>query len=559
MDKQLVQNKKALIELLEGAGAKFYDEQCTCPFHLDRNPSAGIFRDDTGHWRFRCFVCDITYDYYDILAKRENMDIAETLRMEPKEERTKHVYSSYWNAVGENVDSLHEYRDMEGNFLVSKIRLRTDTSRGKTYLMVSPYCGGFVRKGPEVPWPLYNLSGIADSGNKGIIVVEGEKCADALNEMGFVATTALSSSSINQTDWTPLYGKRIVIWRDNDNTGEKYAKEVQKQLMSHCIVTQVNPESLGLNEKEDVVDYIEKGHGSDDIRAILVETAKQTPAKEVEQYIEGMINGTIKAIKWPWPLLHEFSQALLPGTITVIVGAPCTGKSFFIMEALAYWIDRGERVGLHVLEENNTFHLLRALAQKSGLSDLSKSEWVEANPEIARQAMANNWDFVERMGQHLSAQPEKQVSLEEIFSWMNEQFKAGCRIVAVDPITAAGRTDNIWIADEKFVLDSKKLADKYKARIIFVTHPKKDDCTPYLGNIRGGAAYQQFAQNVFWLEKTGPRIAELANGTQEIINRRLHILKARNARESETGILAYTMTKGLRFNEHGEFQQYRDE
>ena len=51
---------------------------------------------------------------------------------------------------------------------------------------------------------------------------------------------------------------------------------------------------------------------------------------------------------------------------------------------------------------------------------------------------------------------------------------------------------------------------------------------------------------------------ELIDGSMVRINRLLHILKARNAREMETGKLAYLMTKGLRFKELGEFRKYED-
>lgn len=553
-----ITDKDSLVEILESIGASFEADQCTCPYHQDSNPSAGIFRDTKGHWRFRCFVCDLTYDYYDILAGRKGLDIGETLRNEPKEEREKHVYSDYEECLGDYTSS-YVYTDTSGGLLVTKTR-RFDVGKGrKTYRMITPYYGGFIRQAPDPPWPLYNLQAMSLQPNKAVVVVEGEKCADALKELGILATTALSSTSTGQTDWTPLYGKKIVIWPDNDSVGQKYADAVERILMPHCPVTKVDPVPLGLGEKEDVVNYIERGHGSEDIRSVLNEAAKHTPSEGVGQYIEGMIDGSIRAMGWPWELLQQYSQALLPGTITVFCGPPGCSKSLLLMEALAHWIDNDVRCALYALEENKTFHLLRALAQRAGMSELTEPDWVRSNPEATRKAMAEHKAYLDRMGQFLYAQPMKQISLLEISAWMREQLDAGCRIVAVDPITAASRGKNIWEADEEFILMSKKLADEYKASIIFVTHPTKQDATPYLGNLRGGAAYQQFVPNVFWLEKTqGLRCAELTDGSMVRVNRILHILKARNAKEMETGKLAYLMTKGLKFQELGEFKQFED-
>lgn len=562
-DLDKITDKESLVKILEEIGASFEGDQCTCPFHQDSNPSAGIFVNKERHWRFRCFVCDITYDYYDVIARRENLDIGEALRMKPTEEREKYVYSDYADALGDYTH-IHEYLDVEGRLLVTKIR-RWDEKKGcKTYQMITPYYGGFIRQAPDPPWPLYNLLALSLRPNAAVVVVEGEKCVDACTELGILATTALSSTSVSQTDWTPLYGRRIVIWPDNDGAkakyaGQKYGNAVERILMPHCQVTKVDPVPLGLGESEDVVDYIEQGHGSDDIKIVLNEAAKHTPSEGVSQYIDGMIDGSIRATGWPWELLQQYSQALLPGTITVFCGPPGCSKSLLLMEALAYWLDNDVPCALYALEENKTFHLLRALAQRAGMGELTEPDWVRANPDITRKMMAEHKAYLDKVGQHLYAQPHKQISLSDISEWMHEQLDAGCRIVAVDPITAASRGKNIWEADEEFILDTKKLADEYNASIIFMTHPVKQDSSPYLGNLRGGAAYQQFVPNVFWLEKTqGLRCAELTDGSLVRINRILHILKARNAKEMETGKLAYLMTKGLKFNELGEFKQFED-
>jgi 5S rRNA maturation endonuclease (ribonuclease M5) len=548
-----VQEKETLQEILEGAGAVFDGDSCTCPYHMDSNPSAGIFVDTQGHWRFRCFVCDLTLDYYDISVRSGN--IKENI-MEPQPERTKYVYNSYEEALGTYVNK-YEYGDSEGRLLVTKIRLQDMATGKKTYRMVVPYYGGFLRKGPPSPWPLYNIPRLNIGGKKGLVVVEGEKCVDALRELGIPATTALSSTSVSQTDWSPIYGRDVVIWPDNDKVGYKYANAVERLLSPHCKVTQVKPDSLGLGEKEDAADYIERGNGSDAIRAILREASKHTPAQGVLQYIDGMIDGSIRAVDWPWPMLHRYSQALLPGTITVLVGVPGSSKSMMLMEALAYWIDNKVPVALHVLEEDKEFHLLRALAQRAAMPKLTNTEWVYAHPNEARAAWAEHSAYLEEMGKHLYAQPDKQVNLNEIILWMTEQLDAGCRIVAVDPITAAGRDKDVWRADEEFILASKKLADQYKASLVFVTHPVKADSAPYLGNIMGGAAWQRFVQNVFWLEKTqGIKDGVLVDGRMVLMNRLLTILKARNAEEMITGKIAFNMATTLKFNELGEFKEY---
>ncbi|MCA7010107.1 AAA family ATPase [Wolbachia endosymbiont of Tribolium confusum] len=85
-------------------------------------------------------------------------------------------------------------------------------------------------KEPEIR-PLYNIPGILKSDK--VILVEGEKCAEALIEKGITATTAMfgANATLDKTDWTPLKGKHIIIWPDNDEAGNKYAKNAEKKLL----------------------------------------------------------------------------------------------------------------------------------------------------------------------------------------------------------------------------------------------------------------------------------------------------------------------------------------
>ena len=78
--------------------------------------------------------------------------------------------------------------------------------------------------------PLYNLPAFMSSST--IILVEGEKCADALISQGLVASTAMNGSKapLDKTDWTAFIDKNVIIWPDNDDTGKDYAQRVAKLL-----------------------------------------------------------------------------------------------------------------------------------------------------------------------------------------------------------------------------------------------------------------------------------------------------------------------------------------
>jgi putative DNA primase/helicase len=77
--------------------------------------------------------------------------------------------------------------------------------------------------------PLYNLDQIAANPDAMIVVVEGEKkCAPAMQVLeGTIATTSSNGArSARKTDWTPLRGRRVLMWPDADEAGLEYASEV---------------------------------------------------------------------------------------------------------------------------------------------------------------------------------------------------------------------------------------------------------------------------------------------------------------------------------------------
>ncbi len=105
---------------------------------------------------------------------------------------------------------------------------RYDTPTGKQY---RPWdAKARAMRMPE-PRPLYHLPAVALS--DAVVLVEGEKCADALMQVGIVATTAMggAATAIDKTDWTPLAGKTVAVWPDHDEAGARYADAIIPKLI----------------------------------------------------------------------------------------------------------------------------------------------------------------------------------------------------------------------------------------------------------------------------------------------------------------------------------------
>ncbi len=88
----------------------------------------------------------------------------------------------------------------EDNQIIVKV-YRYDPPEGKEYRPFDVKKSTFTA--PEIR-PLYNIPEILKSDK--VILVEGEKCAEALIEQGITATTAMSGANAptDKTDWSPL-------------------------------------------------------------------------------------------------------------------------------------------------------------------------------------------------------------------------------------------------------------------------------------------------------------------------------------------------------------------
>jgi putative DNA primase/helicase len=112
-----------------------------------------------------------------------------------------------------------DYLDAAGKLIA--VVYRYDPPGGKKEFR--PWDAKRRKLAPPDPRPLYNQPGIAKSDT--VVLVEGEKCAQALIGAGICASTAMhgANAPVDKTDWSPLNGKAVLIWPDKDTPGWTYA------------------------------------------------------------------------------------------------------------------------------------------------------------------------------------------------------------------------------------------------------------------------------------------------------------------------------------------------
>ena len=183
-------------------------------------------------------------------------------------------------------------------------------------------------KGPKIPYRLPEL--LAAAVATPIFITEGEKDADNVAALGFIATT--NSEGAGKGKWTSdlnrwFTGKQTVyICEDNDDDGRRHAREVAIALRS--VVAEVRIVSFReLPAKGDVSDWLDMGHTRDELLAL----AKAAPLEKPDGYVLVRAADIVpRALDWLW------QGHILRGSQELLTGVPGGGKSQIHCAFVAY-------------------------------------------------------------------------------------------------------------------------------------------------------------------------------------------------------------------------------
>lgn len=273
---------------LEKRGGEFIG---ICPFHDDHKSSLQV---NQSKQIYKCFACGAGGDAIDFLTRmgRTFQEACAELNggISPEgvspEQRTaqtarpnswrqikppgpvQHAISHYRHGIA---TAFWTYRDTDGSVLGYVCRF--DVPGGKE---VIPYVyatdgnrSEWRWMGFEKPRPLYNLNLIEQHPTSKIIVVEGEKTADAVNSQidhtEYVVTTWIGGANgIENADFGPIKDRAVILWPDNDEPGRKAMADISKKLKNHLGTVQVPksfPEKWDAADKEwnahELLDFIQ--------------------------------------------------------------------------------------------------------------------------------------------------------------------------------------------------------------------------------------------------------------------------------------------------------------
>lgn len=231
------------------------DYEACCPFHTEDTPS---FKVTPSKGFFHCFGCGAHGDAIAFLMKHQELTFLDAVaalggdaQIAPRAGQAPAARKPVRGREGDQDDcpwtpilpvpkdageppqahikrGLPErtwcYRDADGQVLGYVYRFKTSTG-GKEILPVV-YARNEKTDANEWRWmafpaprPLYGLDRLAAMPDAIVLLVEGEKCADAaaalLPEYAAVCWPG-GGKAVKKVDWTPLAGRKVIAWPDAD-------------------------------------------------------------------------------------------------------------------------------------------------------------------------------------------------------------------------------------------------------------------------------------------------------------------------------------------------------
>lgn len=135
------------------------------------------------------------------------------------------------------------------------------------------------------PRPLYGLDLLAANPAAGVLIVEGEKAAEAARTIcpGLVVTWPGGGKAVRFADWSQLAGRKINIWPDRDVPGIDAARAIAKALAGIAAKVRIITPPTGPNNGWDLADAVAEGWSQAQLVEAMRPLAAPIPEPEPPQ------------------------------------------------------------------------------------------------------------------------------------------------------------------------------------------------------------------------------------------------------------------------------------
>ncbi len=470
-----------------------------CPFHDDHHPSFS-FNASTGLWQ--CFACGEkgnAYQFADRMGDEEwkkriprelrkeqknkvenwKKDALEKSRRNSPELKTSQKQKTIVNSI------VYHYYDRAGKHVYDKIRYEYDDNSKK----FSIDWKSDDRR--QLLYDLLSLTVLSPNDISEVWFCEGEKCRDALLEatdsrldiliLSYSSSPEQELKNSQIDDW--LLGKKIVIFEDNDETGQRKAQSIANYVKKYA--SQIDLVSFQDKEKGyDIADFLEEGHSIEEAFLFSKTIYQKIVITNVNEY-------KVKQLP-PVEKIDELYN-IPKGVLGLVAGMGSVGKGFFLMWNMLRWIEKYSVVylsledPLHILE-----HRLQRLVRKR-VKRVNKEEPVNQTKPFMLDTFESLFEL----------------SITSLFGLIQEYVNFGYEIIIVDPISALLEDEKDNSEVSKMMFELNKLCATHNVNIFLSHHVRKRQKgevikTKYdmLDLIRGASALHSNARFIWFLRRS---------------------------------------------------------
>ena len=471
-----------------------------CPFHDDHNPSFS-FDATSGLWQ--CFACGEKGNAWQFADRMGDEEWKQKITRAKKKEQGKIVENWKKDAIKQAPkveqaqkekkvirETTYIYHDKQGAPIYKKTRYDFDDG-SKTFNI-----DWIAQEKKLLLYDLACLQYIEPSDVSEIWFCEGEKCREALLE----ATDGRSDILIFSYSVSPgqeiensaikdyLHDKKIVVFVDNDETGERKASQIiayTKKYAHQIDVVRFVDKEKGY----DIADFLGEGHHIEEalLLADTVYIDTSIIIHNLDEYAHIKID--------PVPILDPLHQIPV-GILSVVAGMGSVGKGFFMLWNMLRWV---KMYSVAYLSTEDPPHIIQLRLQKL----VNKRQ----------KRIVDGKEYIVPIGQKksLKINPLRNLSLwtlSSLYDTILFHVEQGYEIIVVDPISAflENELDNTAVA--KFMHQVQALCQEANVNIFLSHHIRKRqkgeqirDQFDMMDQIRGASALHSNARYVWFLRR----------------------------------------------------------
>jgi hypothetical protein len=256
--------------------------------------------------------------------------------------------------------SVWEYRDENNalSYVVGRFHLDNDGKplgldkkgkQKKDFLPCFYYADGWQWSGTLDIYPLYGIEKLLSSKTKSVILCEGEKSADAgqlLFPNHIVMSLMGGAGRADKVDCTPLRGRKVYLWPDNDEPGFKAMQTLARRVSDaggHPLIVNIP------QEWPEGWDFANELPAGADLQAVLV------AGKVFSESTVIRMRGTEVATT-EYPSYPHIVENMLPIGLSILGAPPKIGKSYFC-EDMALCVATGRKFMGHNTRKGTVLYI----------------------------------------------------------------------------------------------------------------------------------------------------------------------------------------------------------